>query len=38
MTTSAFDCLRLIPPLNISESEVDTALEILEKSFKSLKV
>jgi 4-aminobutyrate aminotransferase len=37
LTTSAFDCLRLIPPLNVTESEVSQALDILRDSFKEIK-
>jgi 4-aminobutyrate aminotransferase-like enzyme len=36
MTTSAFDCLRLIPPLTISEQEVEIALDILKQCFQEV--
>jgi len=38
LTTSIFETIRVIPPLNVSEQEIETGLQILETSLKNVLV
>jgi len=37
LSTSVFETIRFIPPLNVSATEVDVALEIFDKTFKEVR-